>query len=90
MAVKTDRESEKEQNTNLSLRFCAMYDKTKSFVFASAVKIDALSGNIILDINDFQNQRSQLWNHILSNYELHLFVHLKHFFQTFRENGMIY
>lgn len=32
---------------------CEMYGKVKSIVFASEVKIDALSGNIILDIKCF-------------------------------------
>jgi hypothetical protein len=32
-----------------------MYDNAKSMAFASAVKIDALSGNLILDVKLFSN-----------------------------------
>jgi hypothetical protein len=32
-----------------------MYDIAKSIAFASAVKIDALSGNLILDVKLFPN-----------------------------------
>jgi hypothetical protein len=45
MDIKT--ESESENITNLSLLCCAMYDNAKSIAFASAVKIDALSGNLM-------------------------------------------
>jgi hypothetical protein len=47
MDIKT--ESESENITNLSSVCCTMYDNAKSLAFASAVKIDALSGNLILD-----------------------------------------
>jgi hypothetical protein len=53
MDVKT--ESESENITNLSWVCCAMYDNAKSIAFASAVKIDALSGNLILDVKLFSN-----------------------------------
>jgi hypothetical protein len=32
-----------------------MYDNAKSIAFASAVKIDAFSGNLILDVKLFSN-----------------------------------
>jgi hypothetical protein len=48
MDIKT--ESESENITNLSWVCCSMYDNAKSIAFASAVIIDALSGNLILDV----------------------------------------
>jgi hypothetical protein len=32
-----------------------LYDNAKSIAFASAVKIDALAGNLILDVKIFPN-----------------------------------
>jgi hypothetical protein len=46
-------ESELENITNLSWVCCSMYDNAKSKAFASAVKIDTLSGNLILDVKSF-------------------------------------
>jgi hypothetical protein len=48
-------ESELENITNLSWVCCTMYDNVKSIAFASAVKIDALSGHLILDVKCFSN-----------------------------------
>jgi hypothetical protein len=53
MDIKT--ESESENITNLSWVCCATYDNANSIAFASAVKIDALSGNLILDVKLFSN-----------------------------------
>jgi hypothetical protein len=49
----TKTESESENITNLSWLCCSMYDNAKSIAFASAVKIYALSGNLILDVKSF-------------------------------------
>jgi hypothetical protein len=46
-------ESESENITNVSWICCTMYDNAKSIAFASAVKIDALSDNLILDVKLF-------------------------------------
>jgi hypothetical protein len=51
MDIKTERES--KNITNLSWACCTMYDNAKSIAFAYEVKIDALSGNIILDVKLF-------------------------------------
>jgi hypothetical protein len=53
MDIKT--ESESENITNLSWVCCPMYDNAKSIAFASAVKIDALSGSLIQDLKLFSN-----------------------------------
>jgi hypothetical protein len=53
MDIKT--ESESENITNISWVCCTMYDNAKSKAFASAVKIDALSGILILDVKLFSN-----------------------------------
>jgi hypothetical protein len=54
MGIKT--ESESENITNLSWACCTMYDNAKSIIaIASAVKIDALSGNLILDVKLLSN-----------------------------------
>jgi hypothetical protein len=53
MDIKT--ESESENITNLSWVCCTMYDNAKYIAFASAVKIDALSVNLILDVKLFSN-----------------------------------
>jgi hypothetical protein len=53
MDIKT--ESESENITNLSWVCCTVYDNAISIAFASAVKIYALSGNLILDVKLFPN-----------------------------------
>jgi hypothetical protein len=53
MDIKT--ESESGNITNLSWVCCTMYDNAKSIAFASAVKNNALSGNLILDVTLFPN-----------------------------------
>jgi hypothetical protein len=53
MDIKTGSES--ENITNLSWVCCTMYDDAKYIAFTSAVKIDALSGNLILDVKLFSN-----------------------------------
>jgi hypothetical protein len=56
MDIKTASES--ENITNLSWVCCTMYDNAKSIAFASAVKINALPGNLILDVKLFSLQPS--------------------------------
>jgi hypothetical protein len=51
MDIKTDSES--ENITNLSWVCCTKYDNAKSIALASVVEIDALSGNLILDLKLF-------------------------------------
>jgi hypothetical protein len=53
MDIKT--ESESENITSLSWVCCTMYDNAKSIAFASAVKIYAFSGTLILDVKLFSN-----------------------------------
>jgi hypothetical protein len=66
MDIKT--ESESENITHLSWVCCTMYDNTKSIVFASAVKIDALSGNLILDVKLFSNTAAPSLQHSVEPY----------------------
>jgi hypothetical protein len=51
----TKTESESENITKLSWVCCSIYDNAQSIAFASAVKIDTLSGNLILDVKLFSN-----------------------------------
>jgi hypothetical protein len=53
MDIKT--ESESENIPKFSWVCCTMYDNAKSIAFAYAVKIDALSGNLILVVKLFSN-----------------------------------
>jgi hypothetical protein len=53
MDIKT--ESESENIKYLSWACCTIYDNAKSIAFASAVKINALSGYLILDVKLFPN-----------------------------------
>jgi hypothetical protein len=70
MDIKT--ESESENITNLSWVCFAMYDNAKSIAFASAVKIDALSGNLILDVRERRRERDGYFSIPLNrNYSKH-------------------
>jgi hypothetical protein len=63
MDIKT--ESELENITNLSWVECTMYENAKSIAFATTVKIDALSGNLTLDVKLFPNTATSTCNLLL-------------------------